>query len=174
MFALPVAGATAAYAEATPPPPAECSDPGFTCNYDGSQWNVDAPPSSVDPLTDPTDNGPSPGGMFALFAIVVVVIGGGTFWWRVSTARRIAEQAGMDPDTAVSTAMLSNDGLAATYLAANLRQRAADDDAPVVHPPPLSTNSTERRLTELKRLHDQALITDDEYARRRTAIVDSL
>ena len=77
--------------------------------------------------------------------------------------------------------MLNPDGLAATYLAASLRRPAAGvdgvdgvDDQPAVHPPPLSTRSSETRLSELKNLHDQGLITDDEYSRRRTAIVDSL
>jgi hypothetical protein len=43
-----------------------------------------------------------------------------------------------------------------------------------VHSAPLSTNPTERRLTELKRLRDQDLISEDEYADRRKAILDSV
>ena len=71
-------GGTAAYAEATPPPPTECSDPGFTCSYDGTQWNVDAPATNTDPLNGPPDSGgPNIGGMFALFAIFGLVVGGG-------------------------------------------------------------------------------------------------
>lgn len=173
--ALPFAGAAAALAEATPSPPTECSDPGYTCDYDGTQWNVTAP--ATDQFGNPGDDGSGPNvaGIFGVFVVIALVVGGATFFWRINTARRIAQQAGLDPDAAATTAMLSNDGLAATYLAASLQQRRPDeDDEPVVHPPPLSTRTNENRLGELKRLHDQGLITDDEYARRRTAIVDSL
>jgi hypothetical protein len=129
----------------------------------------------TDPSFDPTSaGGPSPAGMFGLFLVLALVVGGGTFFWRVSAARRIAQQAGLDPDAAVTTTMLSRDGLAATYLAASLHRPADDEDRSVAHPPPLSTRTAEDRLGELKRLHDQSLITDDEYAHRRTAIVDSV
>lgn len=174
--ALLLAGSPA-YAEPTPPPPAECSDPGFICNYDGTQWNVDAPDSTRGPIDPfPSADGPSPGGMFALFAIFAVVIGGGTLWWRLSTARRIAEQAGLDPDTAVTTTLLSEDGLAATYLAANLRpQPQPAYERPVGHlEPPSSRHTAESRLTELKALHDQGLITDQDYDRRRTEILNGV
>jgi hypothetical protein len=121
--ALLLGGAAPAYAEATPAPPTECSVPGYTCTYEGGNWNVDAPSGSIDTQYGSPDNGPSVGGMFALFVILALVIGGISFAWRVSAARRIAEQAGMNPDDAVTTTLLTHDGLAATYLAANLRPR---------------------------------------------------
>lgn len=144
------------------PAPQDCSDPANPCPVGNT-------------FPDATDNGPSPGAMFGIFALVAIVIGGGTFLWRISTARRIAEQAGLDPDTAVTTTILSQDGLAATYLAANLRQRDPEP-APALAPlpRPLSTRSAEYRLGELKHLHDEGLITEDEYDRRRTAILDTL
>jgi hypothetical protein len=135
-----------------------------------------ANPCPADPNFDPTaDSGPSPGAMFGLFAVLALVVGGVGLYWRVSAARRIAEQAGLDPDTAVSTALLNHDGLAATYLAANLgRANLRSDEEPAVRSAPLSTNPTERRLTELKRLRDQDLISEDEYADRRKAILDTV
>jgi len=174
--ALLLGGAAPALAEATPPPPAECSDPGFTCDYDGANWNVNAPAGSVDPQFGIPDDGPNIGGMFALFAILALVVGGIGFAWRVSAARGIAQRAGMNPDDAVTTTLLSHDGLAATYLAANLRpQPAPDDYRPVGRvDPPSSRQTVEGRLTQLKDLHDEGLITDDEYDRRRTEIVNSV
>lgn len=118
----------------------------------------------------------NPFGIFLLFALIAAVIGFGTFLWRVNTARRIAEQAGLDPDTAVTTTLLSQDGLAATYLAANLRpQPEPAHERPIGHLDPPSTRRTvESRLAELKQLHDQALITDDDYDRRRTEILNAV
>jgi hypothetical protein len=175
--ALVLGGAAAAYAEATPPPPAECSDPGYTCSYTGGEWNVEAPVGSVDTqYGSPDDSGPSVGGMFALFAILGLVFGGIGLAWRVSTARRIAEQAGLDPDTAVSTAILNPDGLAATYVAATLRPRQPEPPyQPMGHlDPPSSRHTVESRLTQLKQLHDEGLITDEEYDHRRAAILDTV
>jgi hypothetical protein len=34
--------------------------------------------------------------------------------------------------------------------------------------------STEERLRELQRLHDEGLVTDEEYTQRRSAIVNSV
>lgn len=120
------------------------------------------------------DNGPP--GIFVLFFVLVIVFGVGGFLWRLSTARRIAEQAGLDPDTAVTTTLLSQDGLAATYLAANLRPREPEPAyLPMGHlDPPSSRRTTESRLTELKALHDQGLITDDDYDRRRAEILNAV
>ena len=168
-------GTAPAYADATPPPPVECSDPGFTCDYDGTQWNVDSPATTTDPLDpNPIDRGPNVGGLIVLFMVIALVGGGVTWAWRISTARRIARDAGLDPDLAATTTILSDDGLAATYLAANLRsQRDPMDEPPVQHvEPPI--RSAEDRLAELTGLHERGIITDDEYARRRTAILDSV
>src|SRR3954466_15417171 len=99
-------GPAAAFADPPPAPAQPCGDA--------------ANPCAVDPGFDPTsDSGTSPGAMFGLFAVLALVFGGVGLYWRVSAARSIAEKAGLDPESAVSTALLNHDGLAATYIAAN-------------------------------------------------------
>jgi len=172
---LSSAAAAAAYADATPPPPPECSSSSVSCSYDGTQWNVydnNAPDSP--PNLDPTDNGPNVGELFGIFAGIAIGLGVLTTVWRVRAARKIASDAGMNPDAAAAATLLGTGGLTATYLAANLHPRpTAPDDAGVRHAEP-PVRSTEDRLGELKRLHDEGVITDDEYTRRRTAILDSV
>ncbi|MBV9096916.1 MAG: DUF1328 domain-containing protein [Frankiaceae bacterium] len=123
--------------------------------------------------------------IFFVLAIVASIVG---FSWRVGTARRIAREAGLNPDDAATTAVLGGrDGLAATYLAANLRPQPVDDYVPSGHlDPPSSRQHTteppqhptappqrtiESRLGELKHLHEQGLITDGDYDRRRAEIL---
>lgn len=106
-------------------------------------------------------------GIFGAFAVVVVLLGIATSVWRVRTARRLAEQAGMDPDDAARMALLSPEGLDATYLASNLRRPAAA-------PAPAASASTSERLAELQRLLDQGLVTQAEFDERRKAIIDSV
>jgi hypothetical protein len=65
--------------------------------------------------------------------------------------------------------LLSDDGLDATYLAANLRGTQAANQAT---PPPSAT--TAARLEELKSLLDRGLVTQSEYDERRKAIIDSV
>ena len=80
----------------------------------------------------------------------------------------------MDEDAAVAATLFGTGGLTATYLAANLRPQpglAGSTAVQHVEPP---RRSAEDRLGELKRLHDEGLITDAEYDRRRTAILDSV
>jgi hypothetical protein len=134
-------------------------------------------PAYADPgdFPDTTDQS-GPMGLFILFAVIAAVIGIGGFLWRLSAARRIAEQAGLDPDAAVTTTLLNHDGLAATYLAASLRQQQAPPlERPVGHlDPPSSRRTTESRLAELKSLHADGLITDDDYDRRRAEILNAV
>jgi hypothetical protein len=100
------------------------------------------------------------GFFFVLFVIAAVV---GTVW-KVSTARRLAEQSGMDAGDATTMALLTDDGLEATYVASQLRQGAGRATGP----------SAAERLRELEELHKQGLITASEYAERREVIVKSL
>lgn len=172
-FAAPLLfGLTPAYAGATPPPPDECSSPGVTCQYDGTQWNVydNSAPEVSDPNGDPTSHVKS----FAITGFVVVFsIGLIVTIWRVRMARRLASDAGIDPDAATAATLLGTGGLTATYLAANMVHRpTAVDEPPVRHVEPPVNN--EHRLAELKSLHDQGLITDDDYDKRRAEILDGI
>ncbi|MDQ1746488.1 MAG: hypothetical protein QOD07_751 [Frankiaceae bacterium] len=142
----------------------------------GALLLVSAPAYADDfPASDP--GGGSIPGVFILFFILAIVSGIVTFSWRISTARRIARDAGLDPDDAASAAMLSGrDGLAATYLAASLRPQPQEPvEAPIGHlDPPSSRRTTESRLEELKHLHEQGLITDGDYDRRRAEILSGV
>lgn len=126
-------------------------------------------PDPMDPgMNDPGFGEPGiPGAFIALFVIVLILGVAGTVW-QVSTARRMARDAGLDPDDAAAVTLLDDPGLSTAYLASSLRDR---DDRP--EPPPAARSSAER-LRELQDLRDQGLITPDEYDARRRAIVDSL
>jgi hypothetical protein len=63
------------------------------------------------------------------------------------------------------TTALSQDGLAATYVASNLAQKPA---------PGGPVRTTEERLRELDRLHTQGLVNDDEYTDQRQRILGTL
>jgi hypothetical protein len=114
------------------------------------------------------DGGSGFGGMVALF----LVVGLAMFVWRISLARRVARQHGLDPDQATELAILGDNGLEATYLAGSLSDRPeVDPGTPVAASP---QRSAEERLLDLARLRDEGLITPDEYDARRRAIIDSL
>lgn len=172
-FAVPLFGSAAAYADATPPPPDVCSSPSVTCQYDGTEWNVydSNAPEVNHPSGDPTSSVKT----FAIIGFATVIGLGlvGTIW-RVRTARRIAAGAGLNPDAAAAATLFGTGGLTATYLAANLQPRPGPSTETSVHHVEPPAHDNENRLSELKRVHDEGLITDDEYARRRTAIVDSI
>jgi len=127
------------------------------------------------PSSDP--GGGSIPGVFVIFFILAIVGGIVSFSWRVSTARRIAREAGLNPDDAATAAVLSGrDGLAATYLAASLRPQPQEpDEPPIGHlDPPSSRRTTESRLEELKHLHEQGLITEGDFDRRRAEILNGV
>jgi Short C-terminal domain len=112
-----------------------------------------------------------PSGFVALIVLGVIVSIGLTVW-RVSTARSLARQAGMNPDTATAVTLLGNQGLDAAYLASNLRNSAPHiaDYSALTAP----ARSTADRLTELQSLREQGLITPAEYDARRKAIVEQV
>jgi hypothetical protein len=116
---------------------------------------------------DSSDGG-IPAGFIVLF-VFVVILGIGLTVWRVSTARRLATDSGMDPDVATKMALLDENGLSATYLASSLRghQLAEPEATP-------ARASTANRLSELKSLLDSGSITQAEYDERRKAIIDSV
>jgi hypothetical protein len=154
----------ASSAVAEPDPPSWCFDANAngelpTCTWDGTSWT-----RSYD---SPMTGGGMPGGFVLLF-VLVVAAGIAITVWRVTTARQLARKAGMDPGQATAMSLLEDNGLEATYLAANLRDRSTGTAAGP------TTRSTEDRLRELERLRDQGLVTSEEYDNRRRAILDSL
>jgi putative oligomerization/nucleic acid binding protein len=114
------------------------------------------------------DSGPGIPGWFIALAILIGVLSVGTWVWRISVARQIAEDAGLDPDRATAVTMLSKDGVDATYLASALASRSPAP-APVQHP-----KSPEDRLRELQALKDKGLVSDDEYEAQRQHILGSI
>jgi hypothetical protein len=147
------------------------------------------------PPESPVDAGPgSPGDgmgwvgllmlLIVLGSIVVLVV-------KVLLARRIARDSGMSQGRAAAMTLLSDDGLDATYLAANVRPvppgrpsargpsgagpaaggPAAGGPAAAGSPP---ARSTEERLGELQSLLDRGLVTREEYAARRRSILDAI
>jgi hypothetical protein len=108
-----------------------------------------------------------PGWFIALF-ILMILVSVGTFVWRISVARKIAEDAGLDPDTATAVTMLSKDGVDAAYLASTLAPRRQPPH------PTQRPKSAEERLQELQVLKDKGLVTQDEYEAQRQKILGSI
>jgi hypothetical protein len=123
---------------------------------------------------DPSSSGGGVPGAFVLLAVFAVLLAIGLTAWKVTTARNLARQSGMDPGLATQLTLLTEDGLDATYLAANLRgpQAGSPTASPVAPEPPRADPA--QRLTELKSLMDQGLVTPTEYEARRKAIIDTV
>lgn len=145
--------------DGTPP---DCVD-----NGDGTYSPVD----NSDPGFG-NDGGGLPGeGLFIGFGVVIVVLAIGTAMWKVSAARKIATQSGLDPDTASTMALLTNHGLEETYLLANLPKLGQPATPAKVDEPAADKASVAARLTELKGLLDGGMITQTEYDERRKGII---
>lgn len=144
-----------------------------TCSFVGGQWH-----RSFDGGGDMGPgfgSGPGdgvPGAFVALF-VLALVAGIAVTVWKVSTARRMARDSGMNPDDATVMTMFTDDGFEATYLAANLRQPQHQNQPP---PTPAAgpTTSAAERLRELDRLLSEGLITQAERDERRRAIIDGI
>lgn len=108
---------------------------------------------------------------FGVFLVIGILLAVGSIAWKVSAARRIASKSGLDPDQATEMALMTDDGLEATYLASSLRQPPADE-ASAPSPPP--NRSVTERLEELEALRRDRLVAEREYAQRRKAILDDL
>ena len=165
-------GSARAYAE--PDPPAKCfraNDAGEppVCTWDGHQWSVTGYDSGF-PGTGLNAGGGAPG-WFGGMVVLVLVAGAGLTIWRVSLARSMARDAGMDPDRATAVTLLADEGLEATYLSSNLR---GPTPTPTPTPAPAPARTAEGRLRELGQLRDQGLLTEAEYQSRRQAVIDSL
>ncbi len=130
-----------------------------TCTYVDGQWHrsYETGPGTMDGATSG----------FAVFFVIALIAGIGFTVWRVSTARRMARDSGMNVGDATAMTLLSDDGFEATYLASNLRPQTPT-------PAPVPVLGTADRLRELQSLLDQGLITQAEYDERRRAIVDGL
>ena len=113
-------------------------------------------------------DGPGIPGWFVALAVLMALGGIATMVVRISMARDLARRAGLDPDQAAATTLLTTNGLDATYLAASLRS-ASGAGSPTATAP-----TAKARLEELNALHDQGLITPAEYAERRKAILDAI
>lgn len=169
-----VSGAPAAFAGGGDNPPDWCFRPNAngdlpTCTWNGSSWH-----RSYDSGMNVVGGGGGGSGGFAALFVLMLVAGIGITVWKVSTARRMASDSGMDPDDATAMTLLSDDGFEATYLASSLRGRVAPpqdapDTTPVTAPP-----SVAERLRELASLRDQGLITPEEHDVRRARIIDSV
>jgi len=116
------------------------------------------------------DSGPGIPGWFVALIILGVMISIGTFVWRISAARKMASDAGLDPDKATTAALLGRDGLDATYIASTLARRPQAQTPPAAQTP----KTTEQRLQELQALKDKGLVTDDEYTTQRAQILGSI
>ena len=163
-----------AHALADPEPPAKCFRSNAngelpSCTFDGQDWSV----SYDDGFMEPGDTG-VPSGFVAIF-VLVVLAGVGTTVWRVSLARQMARDSGMNQDQATAMTLLSDNGLDATYLASNLRDGTGGGASPPVSRATSSSGRTVNdRLRELQQLRDEGLVTYDEYDTRRKEILDSL
>ncbi len=129
-----------------------------TCTEVNGKWDASWP-----------GDGGSGGGGFAFLFILIALIGIGIVVWRVSTARRLASESGIDPGLATQMTLLTDAGLEATYLAANLR-----NPAPAPAATPAEQATTAKRLAELKGLLDEGLITEAEHDAQRRAIIDAV
>jgi hypothetical protein len=113
------------------------------------------------------DNSGFPGaGLFIGIFLIAALIAIGMAVYRVSTARRIAQENGLDPDMATRVAFLNDNAVTATYLASNIKRTQA---AP---PPAAPVRSVKARLVELQQLHDAGDITDEELAEGRKHIIN--
>ena len=138
-----------------------------SCTYVDGQWH-----RSWDDDGGFGADEPGVPGYFVAFFVLALVAGIGFTIWKVSTARRMARDAGMNEGDATAMTLLSDDGFEATYLASNLRDRTPPPPAATTPQP--GTRSTAERLRELQALLEQGLITQDEYAARRQALIDGV
>lgn len=132
-------------------PPAKCFRTNAngdlpTCTYAGGEWT----------RSYPSGFGPSGAGgggfegLLVLLFVVAVVLGVAGTIWRVTTAQRMAREAGMSERDATAMTLLSDDGFEATYLASNLRGRPTTPD-PGTDPGPLDGRPAARARQAARR-----------------------
>lgn len=113
-------------------------------------------------------------GIFAGLFMMVVLVGVGMTIWRVSTARRMAREAGMNESDATTMSLITDNGLEATYLLSTLRQGQTAAPATVVADAGAPGTDPADRLRALRSLLEQGLVTQAEYDARRQAILDEV
>jgi len=143
----------------------ECIDAGNAQGIDTPTCEVNAD-GTMTPIDSSDGLGTGIPAAFVVVFVLVLAVGIGGTIWRVSTARRLATDAGLDPDVATGVALLDENGLSATYIASSLR--------PGSTPQPAGAGSADQRLTELASLRDRGLITQAEYDEKRRSIIDSV
>src|SRR5690349_13560567 len=97
----------------------------------------------------PGDPSSGMGGDMAALFVVGILLSIGVTAWKVSTARRMARDSGMDQGDATTMALLTDDGLESTYVASNLRHQQPPQPAG-----PEPKPSTADRLEELQVLRN--------------------
>ena len=90
------------------------------------------------------DPGGGPPGWFVGVFVLAIIFGVATTVWRVSTAQKLAKRSGMDPGLATQMTLLSDDGLDATYLAANLRGHVQPGSETATEPQPTPPTTAAR------------------------------
>ncbi len=110
-----------------------------------------------------------PGWFIALF-VLVALVGIGSTMWRISVTRKMARDAGLDPNTATAVTLLSKDGVDAAYLASTLASHPRLQSSEPAQRP----RSAEERLQELQSLRDKGLVTQEEYDAQRQGILGSI
>jgi hypothetical protein len=134
-----------------------------SCTWTGQKW--------VKSYDDGYGSGADGGipGSFGVLMFLGILLTIGITAWRVSLARRVARDAGLDPNRATELTLLEDHGLEASYLSAHLQARpvAEQPSAPAVR-------SAEERLRELRSLLESGLISQEEHDARRKAVVDAL
>jgi hypothetical protein len=102
--------------------------------------------------------------LFFVFFGLIVVAGIVTTIWRVRATRSLAKSAGLDPDSAAAVALTDPTATSAMIIASRMGQQGGQ---PAGH-------DAASRLKELDGLKAQGLITDQEYADKRAAILNGL
>jgi Short C-terminal domain len=119
-----------------------------------------------------SSGGGIPSGFIALF-VIVGLIGIGVTIWRISLTRRMATNAGVNPNDATALAVLGGStAIDTAILAKTLSHRSNDAASPAAEEPHGAT--AEARLKELQHLKDNGVITADEYESRRAAIINAI
>jgi hypothetical protein len=141
-----------------------------TCTRSGSGgWVAVYPNSGIDGSTSGTG---FPSGFIALF-VIVALIGIGVTIWRISLTRRMAQSAGVNPSDATALAVLGGpNAIDTAVLAKTLSHHSADTAPPATGKPHGAT--VEARLTQLRQLKDDGVISADEYESRRAAIISTI
>ena len=114
-------------------------------------------------------------GLFLLVFVSTFATGIWSTFARRRAAQRMALRAGLNPQDAAATAMLTADGLDATYMVSATRPGySGGTGAAVSHDVTTASKTVEDRLRELSQLKAEGLVSDEEYKTQHRAIVSSV